>query len=79
MDETRKEKQPMTKYLIENHCYTDQVKFANWLKKRIGKKVYIDGDDLVDSASDKTICTFVKRNVSYEDALAEAKKYYGIV
>ena len=68
----------MIAYLIENHCYTDQLKFERWLKKRIGKKVYFDGDDMVDETTSYTICTFTKRNVTYEDALLAAKKFYNI-
>ena len=66
------------KYIIENHCYTDQLAFERWLKKQIGKQVYFDGDDLVDEDSSETITTFTKRNVTYGDALAAAKKYYGV-
>ena len=68
----------MTKYIIENGCYTDQLAFERWLQKEIDHKVYFDGDDMVDEVSSETIATFGIPFVTYEDALAEAKEYYGI-
>ena len=70
---------PTNKFIIENHCYTDQIAFERWLKKQIGHKVYFDGDDMVDEDSSETIATFTKQNVTYGNALAKAKEYYGIV
>lgn len=68
----------MEKYLIENHCFNSETSFRRWVKKQIKKDVYLDGDDLVDMDTQKTICTFVKRNVTYSEALAAAKKFYNI-